>query len=37
MPTDDKIRNEEHDTNIEAANISALSSGKSDNYEYLTE
>ena len=35
---DDKIRNEklQHDINREVAKISALSSGKSDKYEFLT-
>ena len=38
MTTDDKIRNEklQYDINREAAKISALSSGKSDKYEYIT-
>ena len=38
MTTDDKIRDEKlkHDINREAANISALSSGKIDKYEFLT-
>ena len=37
MTVDDKIRDEklQHDINREAAKISALSSGKSDKYEYL--
>ena len=36
--TDDKIRNEKmlYDINGEAAKISALSSGRIDEYEYLT-
>ena len=39
MPTDDKIKDEklQCDINREAENISALSSGKTDKYEYLTE
>ena len=38
MTIDDKIRNEklQDDINREAAKISALSSGKTDKYEYLT-
>ena len=38
MTMDDKIRDEklQYDINREAANISALSSGKIDKYEYLT-
>ena len=38
MTTYDKIRNEklQYDINIEAANISALSSGSTDKYEHLT-
>ena len=38
MTIDDKIKDEELQYNInrEAANISALSSGKVDKYEYLT-
>ena len=41
MTIDDKIRDEKlqlrnYDINREAANISALSSGKFDKYEYLT-
>ena len=38
MTTDDKIRDEKliYDINREAEKISALSSGKVDNYEYLT-
>ena len=38
MTTDYKIRDEKliYDINREAAKISALSSGKVDNYEYLT-
>ena len=38
MTIDDKIRDEklQYDINREAANISALSSGKTDKYEYLT-
>ena len=38
MATDDNIRDEklQHDINREAAKISALSSGKTDEYEYLT-
>ena len=38
MTTDDKIRDEKLQYNIdrEAAKISALSSGKSGKYEYLT-
>ena len=38
MTTDDKIKDEksQHDINREAAKISALSSRKSDKYEYLT-
>ena len=38
MTIDDKIRDEklQYDINREAANISALSSGKIDKYEYLT-
>ena len=38
MAIDDKIRDEklQYDINREAANISALSSGKTDNYEFLT-
>ena len=37
MTIDDKIRHEklQYDINIEAAKISALSSGKTDKYEYL--
>ena len=37
MTIDDKIKDEklQHDINIEAAKISALSSGKMDKYEYL--
>ena len=37
MTTDDKIRDENllYDINIEAAKISALSSGQIDKYEYL--
>ena len=37
MSIDDKIRGEklQYDINREAAKISALSSGKIDNYEYL--
>ena len=39
MPTDDKIKDEklQCDINRVAENISALSSGKTDKYEYLTE
>ena len=38
MTIDDKIRDEklQYDINREAANVSALSSGKIDKYEYLT-
>ena len=38
MTIDNKIRDEklQYDTNREAAEISALSSGKVDKYEYLT-
>ena len=38
MTIDDKIRDEklQYEINREAANISALSSGKIDKYEYLT-
>ena len=38
MATDDNIRDEKlhYDINREAAKISALSSGKTDEYEYLT-
>ena len=38
MTIDDKIRDEklQRDINREAAKISTLSSGKIDNYEYLT-
>ena len=38
MTIDDKIKDEKlkYDINREAANISALSSGKIDKYEYLT-
>ena len=38
MTIDDKIRNEKlkYDINREAAQISPLSSGKIDKYEYLT-
>ena len=38
MTIDDKIKDEklQYDINREAANISALSSGKIDKYEYLT-
>ena len=38
MTTDDKIRDEklQYDINREAAKISALSSGKTYKYEYLT-
>ena len=38
MIIDDKIRDEklQYDINREAAKISALSSGKTDKYEYLT-
>ena len=38
MTIDDKMRDEklQYDINREAANISALSSGKIDKYEYLT-
>ena len=38
MAIDDKIRDEklQHDTNREAAKISALFSGKIDKYEFLT-
>ena len=38
MTIDDKIRDEklQYDINRGAAKISALSSGKIDNYEYLT-
>ena len=38
MTIDDKIRDEklQYDINREAANISALSSGKIDKYKYLT-
>ena len=38
MTIEDQIRDEklQHDINREAARISALSSGKIDNYEYLT-
>ena len=38
MAIDDKIRDEklQYDVNREAANISALSSGKIDKYEYFT-
>ena len=38
MTTYDKIRNEklQYDINIEAANISTLSSGSNDKYEHLT-
>ena len=37
MTIDDKVRHEklQYDINIEAAKISALSSGKTDKYEYL--
>ena len=37
MTIDDKIRHEklQYDINIEAAKISALSTGKTDKYEYL--
>ena len=37
MTTDDKLRDEkmQHDINREAAKVSALSSGKIDNYGYL--
>ena len=39
MTIDDKIKDEklEHDINREAAKISALSSGNTDKYEYLTD
>ena len=39
MTTDNKIRDEklQYDTNREAAKISALSPGKFDKYEYLTD
>ena len=39
MPTEDQIRDEKlkYDINREAAKISALSLGKIDKYEYLTE
>ena len=39
MTIDDKIRDEklQYDINREAAKISALSSGKIDKYEYLTD
>ena len=39
MTIDDKIRDEklEYDINREAAKISALSSGKIDQYEYLAD
>ena len=38
MTIDDKIRDEklQYDINREATNVSALSSGKIDKYEYLT-
>ena len=38
MAIDDKIRDEklQYDINREATNVSALSSGKIDKYEYLT-
>ena len=38
MTIDDKIRDEklQYDTNREGAKISALSSGKTDKYEYFT-
>ena len=38
MAIDDKVRDEklQYDINREASKISALSSGKIDNYEYLT-
>ena len=38
MTTDDQLEDEklQYDINREAANISALSSGKIDKYEYLT-
>ena len=38
MTINDKIRNEilQYDINREAANLSALSSGKTHKYEYLT-
>ena len=38
MTTEDQIRDEklQYDINREAAKISALSSGKTDKYEYLT-
>ena len=38
MTTDDKIRDQtfQYDINRQAANISALSSGKFDPYEYIT-
>ena len=38
MTTDDQIRDKklQYDINREAAKISALSSGKTDKYEYLT-
>ena len=38
MTTDDQIKDEklQYDINREAAKIAALSSGKIDNYEYLT-
>ena len=38
MTVDDKIRDEklQYDINREAANISALSSGKIDKYDYVT-
>ena len=39
MTTEDKIRDEklQHKINREASKISALSSGKIDKYEYLTD
>ena len=38
MTTDDKIKNKklQYDINREAAKVSALSSGKTDKYQYLT-
>ena len=38
MTIDDKISNEklQYDVNKQAAKVSALSSGKTDKYEYLT-
>ena len=37
MTIDDKIRDKKDDINREAAKISALSSRKIDNYEYVTD